>query len=68
MNKSARIKNNWVETHAESIIKSFDKWKSPLGISAEYRQMVKEQLSKDYEDPLRKSLIETSYPCEGYKE
>jgi hypothetical protein len=62
MEVSADTKRNWVVKHAESIISSFDKWKSPLGISPEYHQLIEEQLSKDYDNPLKRSLIETSYP------
>jgi hypothetical protein len=55
-------RQNWVDSYAERILHTFDKWQSPLGGDPEYRNVVKEQLEGYYGDPLKKSLIETSYP------
>ena len=55
-------RQSWVDSYADRILRTFDKWRSPLGVDPNYRKVVKEQLEGYYEDPLKKSLIETSYP------
>ena len=58
-------RQNWVDSYADRILHTFDKWQSPLGIDPDYRKVVKEQLEGYFEDPLKKSLIETSYPTDN---
>jgi hypothetical protein len=55
-------RQNWIDSYADRILHTFDKWQSPLGIDPDYCDIVKDQLENYYDDPLKKSLIETSYP------
>ncbi len=62
MEASLSTKQNWIDNYADRILHTFDKWQSPLGIDPDYSNVVKDQLKTYYDDPLKKSLIETSYP------
>jgi len=53
-------KQRWARIHADRMQQKFQKWQKPLGIkSAEYRKYLVEELARSYDNPLRKSLIES---------
>jgi hypothetical protein len=64
METLTNTRQDWVDNYANRILRTFDKWRSPLGVDPDYRTVVKKQLEGYFEDPLKKSLIETSYPEE----
>ena len=54
-------KQEWVEEYASRILQLWQTQESPLGIDTEYASQLQVQLEDFYEDPLKRSLIETSY-------
>jgi hypothetical protein len=49
---------NWAEKHSVIIQNLYDEWQKPLGIDCEYQGYLKEDMLKDYHDPLKKDLYE----------
>ena len=57
---SEEEKQKWVEEHAHSLQRLFEKWQRPLGIdSGEYFRYLEKELTGCCNDPLRKDLIES---------
>jgi hypothetical protein len=57
---SEREKREWVEKHARRLQGRFAQWQKPLHINgAEYRKYLIQELSDCYDEPLRKSLMES---------
>lgn len=53
-------KQRWAEEHARRLQQRFEQWQKPFGIDgAEYHRYLIEQLRDFYNEPLRKSLIES---------
>jgi hypothetical protein len=53
-------KQRWAEEHARRLQRRFEQWQKPLGIDGEeYHRFLAEQLRDSYNEPLRKSLIES---------
>ncbi|HUT29485.1 MAG TPA: hypothetical protein VMX13_06820 [Sedimentisphaerales bacterium] len=53
-------KQKWAEEHARRLQRRFEQWQKPLGIDGEeYHRFLTEQLRDSYNEPLRKSLIES---------
>ena len=65
METSTITKQDWIDIYADRMLHTFDKWQSPLGIDPNYSEVLKKQLEDYYDDPLKRSLIETSYPTNG---
>ena len=57
-------KRQWVESYAGRILAAFTRWQSPLGVDEEYAEFVQDELSEYYDNPLKRALIESSYPPE----
>ena len=64
MEASIITKQNWIDIYADRMLHTFDKWQSPFGIDPTYIEVLKDQLQAYYDDPLKRSLIETSFPIE----
>ncbi|AQT69509.1 hypothetical protein STSP2_02700 [Anaerohalosphaera lusitana] len=63
--KAAQItKAGWIDKHARSILMLWAGMQSPLDVDPNYLQHIKEELESCFEDPLKRSLIETSYPAD----
>ncbi len=54
-------KEAWVDTYSERILLVWQQLQGPLGIDDQYSQQVKDQLDDFFDDPLKRSLIETTY-------
>jgi hypothetical protein len=53
-------KQRWVEKHARRLQHRFEKWQKPLGIDGrDYQRFLSEELCDCYNEPLRKSLVES---------
>jgi RNA polymerase-binding transcription factor DksA len=53
-------RQRWAEEHAFRFQRLFEQWQEPFGIdSGGYYQYAKEEFLGHYNDPLRKSLVET---------
>ena len=53
-------KQKWAEEHARRLQQRFEQWQKPFGIDgADYHRYLIEQLCDFYNEPLRKSLIES---------
>jgi len=55
-------KKAWVEEYASRIYMLWQKWKGPLGVSEEYMSHLKEELGKQFDDPLKRSMVELNHP------
>ena len=57
---SHKEKEEWAEKHARLFQRRFEQWQKPFGIdSEEYLRHLRKDLIDFYEDPLKKSLIES---------
>ena len=57
---SKEVKQRWAEEHAHRLQHLFEQWQKPLGIDGgEYRKHLTEELAKQCDEPLLKSLIES---------
>jgi len=57
---NGKEKRNWAEKHAYGLQRLFEQWQKPLGIdSKDYYEHTMKDLLDYYDDPLRKSLIES---------
>ena len=54
-------KQDWVNEYADKILEVWRSQKGPLGIDTQYIQQLKSQLDEYFDNPLKRSLIETSY-------
>jgi len=54
-------KQDWIDTYAGRIFKTWQSRQTPFAIDESYIEQLKKQLSDQFEDPLKRSLIETSY-------
>lgn len=54
-------RQQWISKYAERMLNNYLTWQSPLGIDTNYIEKIKQDLIADFEDPLRKSLIEDTY-------
>ena len=58
-------KETWVEEYSRRIFKIWQGWQGPLGVSEQYIEHLKDELCKQYDDPLKRSMIEMNYPGNG---
>lgn len=57
-----RTKQDWIQEYAERILKAWQNWQGPLGqVDDSYIEQVKKELDSQFDDPLKRSLIETTY-------
>ncbi|MCK5172701.1 MAG: hypothetical protein KAR47_04875 [Planctomycetes bacterium] len=61
MDNIADSKNKWANEYAERILKNYLTWQTQLGVDDHYMQKIKQDLMEDFDDPLKKSLIEATY-------
>ena len=62
MTTLAMTKEGWIEEHALKILNMWQLSHTPLGkVDDEYLTKLRVDLSDYFDDPLKKSLIETSY-------
>ena len=54
-------KQQWISKYAERMLNNYLQWQSPLGVDVDYIEKIKQDLIADFENPLRKSLIEETY-------
>lgn len=54
-------KNKWASEYAKRILKNYLTWQTPLGVDIDYMEKIKQDLMEDFENPLKKSLIEETY-------
>ena len=55
-------KNDWIEKYATRIFELWQNWRGPLGVSSEYIEHLKEELGHQYDDDLKRSMVELNYP------
>ncbi len=54
-------KEEWMHKYAQRILKVWQTWQTPLGIDERYSEVLKDQLSEYFDDPLKRELIEATY-------
>ncbi|MCK5172098.1 MAG: hypothetical protein KAR47_01830 [Planctomycetes bacterium] len=54
-------KQDWVDEYASRILQFWQSQEGPLGVDTNYTHQLRAQLDDFYDDPLKRSLIETSY-------
>jgi hypothetical protein len=54
-------KEEWLEHHSNNIFRLWQRWQTPLGISLQYLERVKQELSEYYKEPLKQKFIEATY-------
>ena len=55
-------KEDWIEDYACRIFEMWRKRQGPLGqVDEKYIEQLKEQLSNQFDDPLKRALIENTY-------
>jgi hypothetical protein len=54
-------RDEWIQQHAERIHTLWFQWQTPLGIAYKYVEQIKKDLAKFYDDPLKRTFIETTY-------
>ncbi len=60
-NVNSTTKNQWIQTYSEKMLKLWKTWQGALSVADEYIEQIKEDLSKLYDNPLERSLIENTY-------
>jgi hypothetical protein len=60
----SETKEAWVEKYARRIFELWQNWQGPLGVSGEYIGHLKEELGRQYEDQLKRSMVELNYPTD----
>ena len=60
----SEAKDVWVDKYAKRIFELWQNWQGPLGVSAEYIRHLKEELGHQYDDRLKRSMVELNYPTE----
>ena len=55
-------KEVWIEKYAKRIFELWQNWQGPLGVSSEHMGHLKEELSHQYDDQLKRSMVELNYP------
>ena len=54
-------KEEWMQEYAQRILNMWQTRQPPLGIDDGYCEVLKDQLSEYFDDPLKRELIEASY-------
>ena len=54
-------KDEWAQHHAKRIHSYWLQWQTPLGIAYKYVEQIKKDLIEFYDDPLKRTFIETTY-------
>ena len=62
MSGAEMSKEVWIKEYADRIFTIWKKWQGPLGVSQEYMSHLKEELGRQFDDPLKRSMIELNYP------
>lgn len=52
----------WIEKYSKRIFELWQNWQGPLGVSGEYLEHLKEELGHQYDDQLKRSMVELNYP------
>ena len=55
-------KEAWVARYSQRIFELWQNWKGPLGVSGEYIDHLKNELRCQYDDQLKRAMIELNYP------
>ncbi len=61
MSNQKNNKSDWISKYAFNMLDLHQNWQSPLGIDQQYIEHIKEYLETCFDDPLKRSLIETTY-------
>ena len=54
-------REQWIQHYADRIFKRWYKWRTCLGVSREYVEQLKNDLTVFYEEPLSRLFVEMSY-------
>ena len=54
-------KEKWLQKYASRILIAWSQWQTPLGVACAYTDKIKMDLSRFYDDPLKRMFIEASY-------
>ena len=52
-------RQKWVEEHSRQLANKFDLWQKHISIDDEYSKYLKARINNDYENKLKKELIES---------
>ena len=59
--KTDTSKEKWLQKYASRILAYWSQWQTPLGVTCDYTDKIKNDLSRFYDDPLKKLFIEATY-------
>lgn len=59
--RKPQTKKEWIINYSNQIFSLWLGWQTPLGISRQYLERVKQELSEYYKDPLKRKFIEATY-------
>jgi hypothetical protein len=54
-------KEQWVQRHADQILRLWRRWQTPLGVAPDYARQLEKDLAEFYEQPLIRTFIESTY-------
>jgi len=54
-------KREWLQRYSRHLLDQWFKWQTPLGVALTYAAQIREDLAAFYEDPLKRTFIETTY-------
>ncbi len=54
-------KKKWVQKYSHRLIRLWLRQQTPFGVARAYAEHIKECLTEFYEDPLKRTFIETTY-------
>ena len=59
--KTQMPKNTWIRHYADRMFRGLQRWQGPLGISRDYVEKIREDLTALYDNPLKRIWVETTY-------
>jgi len=54
-------REKWLQKYASRILMVWSQWQTPLGVACAYTDKIKMDLTRFYDDPLKRMFIETTY-------
>ena len=61
MTTTRKTKEQWTREYARKILKKWQQQPSPFGIDQQYLHKIEHEISRHFDNPLTKSLIEKSF-------
>ena len=58
----SKTKEGWIEKYVKRIVELWQEWHGSQEVSAEYIEHLKEELGQQYDNQLKRSMVELNYP------